>query len=176
MFELRMAEETGHADALQAARQRARWVRALGGVGVTLTAMWAFMPGEDFRNGEVSLPSFTTKVVTAPTPPLPRLDVASFNAPLWREPPSAEEMGPPRPPPPPLRLQLLGMRGGEHGRLSAIIYDAELDEIETVQLEQEYRGFRVTQMSHNGVELRTENHRLFLPMEGESETSQRGDK
>ena len=88
-------------------------------------------------------------------PPAQRLDVAAFDAPVWRSPPKPKVEVPAVPPPPPLRLQLLAIELAGDGRPVAVLfYDQDRDTAEKVPAGGSYQGF-IVMIAADQVEFRS---------------------
>lgn len=136
-------------------------------LGVSSAAAWALwpLPNVPRKHASPSPPIAGGRPAQADTPAQHPLDSAVFRAPLWVAPPPPPLPQPP-PPPPPLKLQLIGISNA-NGVLSAVIYDPDTGQLNTVRANDRFARFEVVRLMIDQVELREGALIRVLKLRGE---------
>jgi hypothetical protein len=161
-----------HLRSLASSKARTRALTATAVGAACVCAAWAVWPLSRQAILPFERPAPPSES-SAPHLEAPPLNLAAFDAPLWREPvlaaaePVPPSAPPPPPPPPPLKLQLLGIVGEPSGdtiTYRAALYDPDSDRIIVVTSGDTVAGRTVTTVEAGSVALAlgTTTHTLLL--------------
>lgn len=148
-------------DLLTVSRQRTRIVLGVCVAAVGASAAWAFWPAAIAATAIEGGSEFPVQVEVEEAGPedAASIDLAAFDAPLWRmveappPPPPRPVVQAPPPPPPPLKLQLLGISiQGDQRR--AVLYDPDQDRVFIVASGDSVAGRDVESITEDTVHLR----------------------
>lgn len=162
-------------DAKPSARMRTRLAWFLMGASLIIWSCWPLAPEHSLAaaaaRSDAKLPG-TNAWTPAPHSATTRtIDLAAFDAQLWKVPPKPVEAvastpPPPPPPPPALKLQLVGIVTGSDGAPRVALFDPDSNKVQTVAVGDRMQRYLVKSIRGTQVELtdvpRTYTHTLQM--------------